>query len=316
MKEKENPTVITSVEEIFKFLLFGSENKLYISNCMDPDIIEYISEYCNFKIEITYIDAREFTNPNLKRNGRVPFKLNKNIIIYKQQYYYMSKGRKKFLTTMIPKHIDKYCNYTRRIKNYRITDAKIFYSTYENTAESIKKHEKIKISRQSVYLYEREYCSSILPKKEEELWNKIKEMGIEYSGYYHYDEEFIKISKKVYVRLTLIDAYEKLIVNDILIPKDEFNKDFVKKFMSDSLEGLPLKCIITDGDPSYPKIIDELDAKHQLCQFHLMQNLMKPLNKDINRLQRKVKRIENKIESIKNEIEELKAEYPYRKIWN
>ena len=124
-------------------------------------------------------------------------------------------------------------------------------------------------------------------------------------------DEFIKISKRVYVRLTLIDAYEKLIVNDILIPKDEFNKEFVKKFMSDSLEGLPLKCIITDGDPSYPKIIDELDTKHQLCRFHIMQNLMKPLNKEINKLQRQLKNTENDIESIKNEIEELKAEYPY-----
>ena len=59
MKQNKNPTVITSVEEIFKFLLFGSGNILYLSNSMNPAIIEHIFECCDFEIEKLLILMRE-----------------------------------------------------------------------------------------------------------------------------------------------------------------------------------------------------------------------------------------------------------------
>ena len=46
----------------------------------------------------------------------------------------------------------------------------------------------------------------------------MKKLDINPSGYYNYDEEFIKINKEIYVRLTLIDAHTRMIINDELIP--------------------------------------------------------------------------------------------------
>ena len=89
---------------------------------------------------------------------------------------------------MIPLYIKKYCCYTRDIQNYRFMQSKIFYASYENTADLINAKNDLNITRQSVYLYEREACRINLVKKEQELWKIIKKLEITVSGIYHYDE--------------------------------------------------------------------------------------------------------------------------------
>ena len=59
-------------------------------------------------------------------------------------------------------------------------------------------------------------------------------------------------------------------------------------------------------------MIDKLGAKHQLCVFHLMSNLMKPLNKRAGILNRKIESKEKNINDINNKISKLKSEYPYK----
>ena len=159
---------------------------------------------------------------------------------------------------------------------------------------------QLKLHDKAFYLYEREACRVNLAKKEQELWKTINKLEIKPSGKYHYDEEYIKINKEVYVRLSLIDAHTRIIINDILITKDQFNKEYIKSFFITSLNGFPLDTIITDGYRSYPQIIDEIGAKHQLCRFHIMENLMKPINKRINILERKIKSHKKKRTSCQN----------------
>ena len=67
---------------------------------------------------------------------------------------------------------------------------------------------------------------------------QIKKLNIKSNGYYCYDEEFIKINKEIYARLTIIDAHTRVIINDQLYRKEEFNKKLIKKFITESLEGL------------------------------------------------------------------------------
>ena len=315
MKHKNKPTLINCVEDIFKYFLCGSEKKFYVSNLISPEIVICFIELMSDDIEITYFDHREMdelSNMDLRKNGRVKFKLNKKYIIYKQTYYYYSKNNKKYFTTMISDYIKNNCNYTNYIRNYRFMQSKIFYASYENTTDLINEDNDLNISKQSVYLYERESCSCFLAKKEQKLLEKIKKLNIKASGYYHYDEEYIKINKEFYVRLSIIDAHTCIIINDILIQKNKFNKEYVKKFLTESLDGLPLDTIITDGYKSYPEIIDELGVKHQLCIFHIMANLMKPLNKRLNTLNRKIESKENSIKNINDKISKLKEEYPYK----
>lgn len=315
MKSQKSPTIINCVEELKKFCICGSGKNLYISNLMPLKIVESFIDIMDEEMEITIFDYREMIEDNsinLKKNGRTKIKLNKKHEIYKQTYYYYSKNSIKYITTMIPQYIKKYCCYTLDIQNYRFMQGKIFYASYENTADLINEKNDLNITRQSVYLYEREACKINLVKKEQELWKTINKLEIKPSGKYHYDEEYIKINKEVYVRLSLIDAHTRIIINDILITRDQFNKEYIKSFLITSLTGFPLDTIITDGYNAYPQIIDEIGAKHQLCRFHIMENLMKPINKRINTLERKIKNHKKKIEENNQKIQKLKTQYPYK----
>ena len=77
-----------------------------------------------------------------------------------------------------------------------------------------------------------------------------------------------------YVRLTLLGAENKLIIEDTVIQRELFSKDYIKLFLETSFENLEVKTIITDGYGAYASIIDDLDFNHQRCTFHAMKNLI------------------------------------------
>lgn len=159
---------------------------------------------------------------------------------------------------------------------------KITYSSYGSKTEIVNEQFNLNISRQSIYSHEKELSPQYIYNKEQKILKEIKKLNIKPSGYYSYDEEYIKINKKIYVRLALIDVHTKTIINDELIPKNQFNKEYIEIFLKESTADIKLYTIITDGYRSYPEIIERLGAKHQLCTFHIMQKLMTKLNPYIN----------------------------------
>ena len=263
-----------------------------------------------------YFDYREY-DPEFARthvkNGLVEYKLNKKYIIYKQTYKYTSKNKDKYMTTMLPEYIDKYCNYTREIKKQGLMCTKITYASYGSKNEMVNEQFGIKISRQSIYLHEKELSPQYIYNKEQEILKQIEKLNIKPSGYYSYDEEYIKINNKIYVRLALIDVHTKMIINDELIPKNQFNKEYIEKFLKQSTGEIKLETIITDGYRSYPEIIERLGAKHQLCTFHIMQNLMTKLNPYINTKKRLIESLTKSNEKKEAKIEELKNEMPLKR---
>ena len=114
---------------------------------------------------------------------------------------------------------------------------------------------------------------------------------IEFSGLVHYDEEFLWIKHQPYVRLTLLDAGNKLIIEDTVISRELFSKEYIKIFLETSLENLEVKTIITDGYRAYASIIDDLGFNHQRCTFHAMKNLMDKVIKKHNALNRRIKKV-------------------------
>ena len=61
-----------------------------------------------------------------------------------------------------------------------------------------------------------------------DLQEEILNGNIEFSGVIHYDEEYLWIKHQPYVRLTLLDAENKLIIEDTIIPRDIFRKKLHK----------------------------------------------------------------------------------------
>ena len=175
MKPKnKKPTEICCVEDLFKFYLFGRGNLLYVCNTISPKIVELFSKIINTELIVVYFDYREydaeFAETHVK-NGLIPFKLNKKFIIYEQTYEYSSKNKKKYMTTMLHDFIDKWCNYTREIKEQGLMHSKITYVSYGSKKELINEQFGLNISRQSIYLHEKELSPQYIYNKELEILN-------------------------------------------------------------------------------------------------------------------------------------------------
>ncbi|RAP53453.1 MAG: hypothetical protein BZ137_06715 [Methanosphaera sp. rholeuAM130] len=110
--------------------------------------------------------------------------------------------------------------------------------------------------------------------------------------------------------MTLIDVHTKLIIADTLVTEKEFNETTIKNFLESNLKNKKLKSITTDGRNTYNNIIKALKAVHHRCFFHQMQNLMTPLQKHTNKLNRKIQTNKNKIEENTEEINKRKNKYP------
>ena len=87
------------------------------------------------------------------------------------------------------------------------------------------------MSRQTSYISQSSLIDQYLSEEENRINKLIKELNIKPSGFYNYDEEFLKINKEIYVRMTIIDAHTRLIINNQIIRKDEFTKETIKKIL-------------------------------------------------------------------------------------
>ena len=105
-------------------------------------------------------------------------------------------------------------------------------------------------------------------KNHEETINNDK---FEYSGYYLYDEQFLRLNGVRHYRLTLFDAILNIPASERIvrriIPKN------TKKFILDSTENKLFIYLTTDLFPMYRNVADEIGVKHQLCTFHLFQTI-------------------------------------------
>ena len=116
----------------------------------------------------------------------------------------------------------------------------------------------------------------------------------DYSGYYNYDEQYVKINGKWMFRLALFDVKNNILVKEKI--EEKLNPQTVKSFLNKIQDEIPIIAITTDHKPYYRNIMDKLRIKHQLCIFHLK----KELNTKIKRMQRKNKLNQEEIEQIKN----------------
>ncbi len=74
--------------------------------------------------------------------------------------------------------------------------------------------------------------------------------------------------------------------------------------MKNTLKDKKVKSIVTDGFTGYNQIIEALKAKHQLCTFHIMHNLMVDLVKELNKIKRKIRTKKKKTAVLTENLEE------------
>ena len=112
----------------------------------------------------------------------------------------------------------------------------------------------------------------------------------EYSGYYLYDEQFLRLNGVRHYRLTLFDAILNVPILERIVRRRILKN--TKKFILDSTKNKPFICLTTDLFPMYHNVADEIGVNHQLCTFHLFQTINHKLKvycrrNKINKKQRK-----------------------------
>jgi len=129
------------------------------------------------------------------------------------------------------------------------------YRSLRNIAENFLNFFGVKISHQTIHNWLQKTTK-----------NQIKNINTSYSGYYCYDEQYIKINSVWMYRLTLYDHILNIPVTEKITPDKGYTT--IKQFITESTENKPLISITTDHVPKYKTIMDELGVKHQLCIFH------------------------------------------------
>ena len=313
MKQQKTPTNNNCKEIIFKSLVKFNErhpNRVYLSNKITPDDLDFPLKYLGDDTEITYFEHEHpicsKCNRKMSLNGTKKFKPNKRENARLQQYICPECGA--VVITSLKDHKKPNTNYTTSICEKALEYGLIECMSFEKMAELIENETGIDLNRQTVCYHQYCYCEEFLEKEERLINQMIKCLGIEPSGVYCYDEEFVEKKIDSQVRLTIIDAITNQIINDQVIDKEDFNPDFIEIFLKYSLKDLPKKLLITDGHPAYPSIIEKICIDHQLCIFHIIKNQRKPIFKKMNRNAKKEKRIENKIEENEKEIRKLQKQ--------
>lgn len=92
-----------------------------------------------------------------------------------------------------------------------------------------------------------------------------------YSGYYLYDEQFLKLNGKRHYRLTLFDSVYEIPISEKIVRNR--SPTVIKQFIKESLHNKPIIAITTDLYPMYRNIFDDLNIKQQLCIIHLRRTI-------------------------------------------
>ena len=314
MTQKTNSPVLFNAEEIYK--IFFCDGRCLVSLDFPMSLLYFLDSIARDDDKIILINANQENNlfdDGFKCNGTKSIELDNLSHIYVQKYVKKVNGKNITYKTNLEDFVDENCKYSNFLADLVVQLESIEQISCEKISEIIELILGIKISRQRVHdLFDKridEYLSISI----QELQEKILEGKIEFSGFIHYDEEFLWIKHQPYVRLTLLDAENRLIIEDSVIPREFFTKNFIKEFLETSLRNLEVKTIITDGYRAYASIIDDLGFNHQRCTFHAMKNLMDKLIKKHSGLNRKIKTLNNEIMELEKEIKEISKKYKGRK---
>lgn len=291
------------------FIFFGETGDIEVSEDVDPELfyhLKMISKLCNADLRIIK-DAPlcPVCGKSLNRNGTKLIYLDKTFFIKKQKYNHENCPDSSCISST--DHIKEHaCNYSKKIQDKTVSINLVNPESYQKKSEEIENETGVKIPKSTLYYYHENRSDEYFDYLETLQFKKIKELDIKPSGTFCYDEQYVFVNKILYMRLTLIDYKNKLIINEKLVSSVDFNDKTIEKFLKTSLENLPLKAIITDGRTSYNNIIDALGAIHHKCYFHIMQNLMTPLNRHIRAIERKIKNNEKRIKTKEKKIETIK----------
>ena len=178
---------------------------------------------------------------------------------FKEQQYQCKKCGKKFGISNNPL-IGKNKQFLQEIMDKIPGIMKIGYQSLRKISKYFEIFLGIRISHQTIKNWSN--------KNHEKTINNKKKF--EYSSYYLYDEQFLRLNRTRHYRLTLFDAILNIPVSERIIcrriPKN------TKKFILDSTENKPFICLTTDLFPMYRNVADENRSKTSIVHISFVLN--------------------------------------------
>ena len=310
MNKINNSHILYCKEAVYN--TFFKHKKSYVSTTTEMPEIYNLDSIAHEKDKIILIDFEqdaELLKQGFVHNGYQKIKLDNLKHIYVQKYLLKHPDGNSTEFTNLLEIRDENQKYSHFLCNTIVEFYYINYQSFENVSNQLKLIYGIDISEKRVCdLYYKTIDSFIL-KKVEDLNEQIRSGKIKLGQVANYDEEFMYYKHQPVVRLTIIDYKTKIILRDIIIPRKEFDRNYIKSFIEEALSGLNYHTVVTDGDKRYKKILKELGLNQQRCIFHSMQNLMSKLNPVHNRLKRKIKSINSKISDKNVNLTDLENKY-------
>jgi len=300
---KKPPHNCIYAEDIFKSNVKLEKDTLIVDPSVSLSFIRELEKIVQKDIKVIYSEGNKLKCPlcgeKLNGNGFRKRLLNKTDSISLQRYKCSKKDCKYEKVTNINHIVLKGCNYENEIKYEPIKQSEISYKSLEKISESIALKYGVTTSRQSILNFLNNEGDEYLKKECEDLF---KYNSNDLSGVFAIDEQFPFVNGEQRARPVIMDVHTNIILNDTILPIEELDEDFKEKFLKSTLKEKFIKGIVSDGDKSYATIIDKMEVPHQLCTFHLMQNLMSELIKPMNKLKRKIKSNIERIEKIKEKL--------------
>jgi transcription elongation factor Elf1 len=224
---------------------------------LNTDEYEYLNPFCPFCSSTSIIKEG-----NRTRIVNLPYK--KKHKIYLKKYYCKNCG--KFFQTEVESIVKKYKNYSVHFKESTEKLLKMGYVSARKAAKNYAIYWDYSPSHQTI--------KNMIKKGDtKRIMNSIDV----FSGYYSYDEEYLRLNGEKAYRLTLFDTiFNYPVAEEISF---DLKSSSIKSFIEEVTLDIPVECIITDHVPKYREILDELNITHQLCLFHFLQMVTR-LRKD------------------------------------
>ena len=334
---KNTPTIEYLSESVFKnFVRFETDKVVLKDSCpKELAIIFYYMEPSDIRV------VYEMSNPvcecgnKLDKHAIIKWEMDLTYPIFKYQYKCRTCG--KTIITPLNDIVDKYSSYTNDTKNLVVNIYSNEHISYANATKLINEDQGLNISKQSIYNYNMDKTDDYLLEKEKIIEEKLEEKDIDLSGFPGHDEAFCRINGEKYSFLAMVDSNNQKIINDQLIPEEEY-RDLLETFITYSLKDLSIyknpnkpnpphpillpdlkkDTLIGDGLKEYPNIAKKNNMDFHPCGFHKIMNQRKPIWKIQKRLLKKIESNKNKIENNNEKINKYHEKYKgqFKKIGN
>ena len=306
----KNSPLIYCTYNIYK--TFFSDEKCFFSTTSDMvDLysLDIIAKENDKIVLINEIQETELFKKGYVFDGYQKSNIDNLNHVFVRKYKLHTEYGKITQTTDLSDIRDENCKYSRFLCDLIMEYYYIQHFSFQKISELLKLNYNLNIDYRRICDLYNKTIDNFKLKKYEEVEEDIRNGKIKLGHVGNYDEEFLYVKHQPYVRLTLIDYKTKIILKELLIPRKLFNRNYIKSFIQDAIQGLNYHTIVTDGDKRYKRILDELGLNQQRCNFHSMQNLMGKINPVHNRLNRRIKTINKELDEKKEKLDILRKKY-------